>query len=157
NVFRGDDYRLLKNLPLGENADNVRYHPRTHRVYVVHADHELSVFDAETYAAKAPIALPKALGAFTVEPSRPRMSVNAKAAGLVMAIDAEQGEVVGRFPVAPAAYNASLALDEPNRKLFVGCRTNPALLTMDCDTGAIVSSVPIPGGVDDLWFDAARG
>jgi hypothetical protein len=155
NVFDGEDYRLLKNLPFGDDADNVRYSPTKRRVYVVHADSELSVFDAESYVVREPIPLAKSLGALKIESSRPRMYVNAKA-GLVMAIDVDKDQVVGRFPVAPAGVNASLAIDEPNRRLFVGCRREPTLVVMDSNSGKIVASLPIPGDVDDLWFDAKR-
>jgi hypothetical protein len=65
-------------------------------------------------------------------------------------------QVIGRFPVAPAGVNASLAIDESNRRLFVGCRREPTLVVMDSDSGKIVASLPIPGDVDDLWFDAKR-
>ena len=66
-------------------------------------------------------------------------------------------EVIGRFPVAPSGVNAAVAIDEPNHRLFIGCRTNPSLVVMDSDTGKIVASVPIPGDVDDLSFDARSG
>ena len=133
----------------------MRYNPRTQRIYVVHADTELSVIDAKDYTLRSPIALPKSLGAFQLEAGRPRMYVNAKE-GQVVVIDTEKDEVIGRFPVAPAGVNAALAIDEPNHRLFVGCRKNPSLVVMDSDTGKIVASVPIPGDVDDLSFDARR-
>jgi len=37
NIFDGRDYKLLKSIPL-EDADNVRYHAATCKVYVAHAD-----------------------------------------------------------------------------------------------------------------------
>jgi hypothetical protein len=83
------------------------------------------------------------------------MYVNAKE-GQVVVTDTERDEVIGRFPVAPAGANAAVAIDEPHHRLFIGCRTNPALVVMDSDTGKIVASVPIPGDVDDLSFDSAR-
>jgi DNA-binding beta-propeller fold protein YncE len=155
NTFDGESYELIKSVPLGDDADNVRYNPRTQRIYVVHADRELSVIDARDYTIRSPIALPKNLGAFKLERERPRMYVNAKE-GQVVVIDTERDEVMGRFPVAPAGADAAVAIDEPNHRLFIGCRTNPALVVMDSDTGRIVASVPIPGDVDDLSFDAAR-
>lgn len=157
NIFDGEDYRLIKTVPLGEDADNVRYHPKTGKLYVVHADRELAVIDVKGHALAAPIPLPESLGAFKIETARPRMYVNAKAAGLVIAIDAEACRIVGRFPVAPSGVNAALAIDEANRRLFVGCRQGPALVVMDSDTGRVIARVPIPGGVDDLGFDAGRG
>jgi DNA-binding beta-propeller fold protein YncE len=156
NTFDGENYELLKTVPLGDDADNVRYNPRTRRIYVVHADMELSVIDARDYTLRSPIALPKDLGAFKLETGRPRMYVNAKE-GQVVVIDTDKDQVIGRFPVAPAGVNAAVAIDEPNHRLFIGCRKNPSLVVMDSDTGRIVTSVPIPGDVDDLSFDARHG
>jgi DNA-binding beta-propeller fold protein YncE len=156
NTFDGANYELVKSVPLGDDADNVRYNPRTRRIYVVHADTELSVIDAKDYTLRSPIALPKDLGGFRLEAGRPRMYVNAKG-GQVVVIDTDKDEVTGRFPVAPAGGNAAVAIDEPNRRLFIGCRQNPSLVVMDSDTGKIVASLPIPGDVDDLSFDARRG
>jgi DNA-binding beta-propeller fold protein YncE len=153
NTFDGESYELLKSVPLGDDADNVRYNPRTQRTYVVHADKELAVIDAKDYTVRSPIALPTNLGAFKLEAGRPRMYVNAKV-GQVVVIDTDKDEVIGRFPVAPAGLNAAVAIDEPNHRLFIGCRRNPALLVMDSDTGKIMASVPIPGDVDDLSLDA---
>ena len=153
NVFDGQSYELQKRIPLGDDADNVRYNPRTNRVYVVHADKELSVIDAKDYSVRQAIALPTSLGAVKLEWSRPRMYANAKNEG-VIAIDTGQDKIIGRFSVAPAGVNAAIAIDEPNRRLFIGCRKNPSLVVMDSDTGKILASVPIPGDVDDLSFDA---
>jgi DNA-binding beta-propeller fold protein YncE len=156
NTLDGESYELLKSVPLGDDADNVRYNPRTQRIYVVHADRELSVIDAKDFTLRSPIALSTNLGAFKLEAGRPRMYVNAKE-GNVMVIDSDKDEVIGRFPVAPAGANAAVAIDEPNHRLFIGCRKNPALLVMDSDTGKILANLSIPGDVDDLSFDARRG
>jgi DNA-binding beta-propeller fold protein YncE len=156
NTFDGENYELVKTVPLGTDADNVRYNPRTGRIYVVHADTELSVIDSRDYSLRSPIALPKSLGAFQLEAGRPRMYINAKAEGVVVAIDSENDRIISRYEVAPAGVPASLAVDEANHRLFVGCRKNPALVVMDSDTGRIVASVPIPGDVDDVSFDGRR-
>jgi hypothetical protein len=157
NTFDGESYELLKTVPLGVDADNVRYNPRTRRIYVVHADNELSVIDAADFSVRSPIALPKSLGAFQLEATRPRMYINAKADGVVVALESNNDIVIGRFNVAPAGVNAALAIDEPNRLLFVGCRRNPSVVVMDSDSGKIIDRVPIPGDVDDIYFDARRG
>jgi DNA-binding beta-propeller fold protein YncE len=155
NTFDAESYELTRSVPLGGDADNVRYNPRTRRLYVVHADTELSVIDTRNFTLRSPIALPKNLGAFKLEKQRPRMYVNAKE-GQIVVIDTEKDEILDRFPVAPSGGNAAVAIDEPNHRLFVGCRTNPAMVVMDSDTGKIVASIPIPGDVDDLSYDSAR-
>jgi DNA-binding beta-propeller fold protein YncE len=157
NTFDGESYELLKSVPLGVDADNVRYNPRTRRIYVVHADNELSVIDAADSSVRSPIAMPKSLGAFQLEATRPRMYINAKADGVVVAVDSNNDRIIDRFPVAPAGTNAAVAIDEPNRLLFVGCRCNPSVVVMNSDTGKIIDRVPIPGDVDDIYFDARRG
>jgi DNA-binding beta-propeller fold protein YncE len=158
NTFDGESYTLIKSVALGDDADNVRYNPRSGRIYVVHADSELSIIDGKDFTVRSPIALSKDLGAFKLETGRPRMYLCSKAEGQVVLIDTQKDEVVGKFPVAPAGVgnNAALAIDEPNHRLFVGCRQNPSLVVMDGNTGKIVASVPIPGDVDDVSFDPTR-
>jgi len=156
NAFDGRDYGLLKSVPLGIDADNVRYNPATRRVYVAHADEELAIIDARDYATLSPIALPKDVGAFQLEAGRPRLYLNAKSAGQIIVIDMDRDKIIDRFPVAPAGVNAALAIDEHNRRLFVGCRRDPSLVVMDSDTGKVSARVPLPGDVDDLYFDAKR-
>jgi DNA-binding beta-propeller fold protein YncE len=156
NTLDGESYEVLKSVRLGVEADNVSYNPRTQRIYVIHADNEMSIIDAEDFTLRSPIALPKSIGAFRLEAGRPRMYVNAKQ-GLVVVIDTNKDEVIGQFPVAPAGVNAAVAIDELSHRLFVGCRKDPSLIVMDSDTGKILASVPIPGDVDDIYFDARRG
>src|SRR4051812_31740459 len=73
NTFGGESYELIKSVPLGDDADNVRYNSRSRRLYVVHADRELSVIDTRDFTLRSPIALPNNLGAFKLEKQRPRM------------------------------------------------------------------------------------
>ncbi len=155
NTFDGDDLELIKSVSLGVDADNVRYNPKTQRIYVVHADAELAVIDARDFSLRAPIPLPQSVGGFQLEAGRPRMYVNSKG-GEVVVIDADKDQVIGRFPVAPATDNSAMAIDETQRRLFVGCRQAPSLVVMDSDDGKVVARLPIPGDVDDVAFDAKR-
>ncbi|GAC1309052.1 MAG: hypothetical protein NVSMB14_13310 [Isosphaeraceae bacterium] len=156
NALSGDDFQVVKHIALGEESDNVRYAPRTRRLYVTHADKEITILDAETLKIRGAIAFPKDLGAILLEKSRPRLYVNAKGTGEVWVIDTEKDAVIARHPVAPAGLNSAFAIDEPNRRLFVGCRKPASLVVMNCDTGQIVARAAIVGDVDDLTFDSAR-
>lgn len=157
NTFDGETYELIKSVPLGDDADNLRYDPRSKKIYVVHADKELAVIDTKGFGLLSPIALPVDLGGLAIESARPRLYVNAKEAGLVIVIDTASDRIIERFSTAPLGGNAAVAIDEPRHRLYVGCRKAPALAVMDTETGKIVAKVPIPGDVDDVSYDQRRG
>ena len=46
--------------------------------------------------------------------------------------------------------------DEANHLLFVGCPKKPMVVVFDAKTGKEVSAIEIPGGIDDMHFDAVR-
>ena len=49
-----------------------------------------------------------------------------------------------------------MSLDETNHRLFVGCRNEPILLIIDAQTGKTMSSLPIDGDIDDIFYNAKR-
>jgi hypothetical protein len=55
-----------------------------------------------------------------------------------------------------AGGNYPLALDEHRRRLFIGCRTPPKVLVVDTESGKTLGNAPIPGDVDDVFYDERR-
>ena len=49
-----------------------------------------------------------------------------------------------------------MAVDESNRRLFVGCRKPARLVVFDTSTGRPVADLAISGDTDDLFYDAER-
>jgi DNA-binding beta-propeller fold protein YncE len=156
NVIDGDGYKVLKTVKLKDDADNVRYNPDTHLVYVAHAEKMLGVIDAKTYELKADIKLPDTAEGFQFEAKRPRLYLNATGANQVVVIDTEKNEVVKNYPLKLAGAGVPLTLDEASQRIYVGCRKDPMVVVMDSESGKEVASVGIPGGIDDLWLDAKR-
>jgi DNA-binding beta-propeller fold protein YncE len=155
NAFDGRSYKLVGAVKL-EDADNVRYDPRTREVYVAHADRALSVIDPKTLRVKATIKLPGPPEAFQLHPTQPRLYVNTLKPSQVAVIDTTRNEVVARFPLTLAGANYPLALDAEGGRVFVGCRKGPSVVVLDMKTGKEVASVKIPGDIDDLFYDAKR-
>ncbi len=153
NAFDGRTYKLLHSLKLPD-GDNVRYDPRTRRVYVGHADRALTAFDAETYAVKGTVRLPGPPEAFQLDPNRPRLYVNTHDPAAVAEVDTDRLEVVARHPLTKAAGNYPMALDAAGGRVFVGCRKAPMVVVLDAASGKEVAAVGIPGDVDDLFYDA---
>jgi DNA-binding beta-propeller fold protein YncE len=155
NVFDGD-YKVVNALNLKDDADNVCYVEATKLVYVAHADKALAVVDAKTYEKKADVKLPASAEDFVVEQGRPRLYVNCPEKSEVTVIDTDKNEITAHYPVKKAGENVPMALDEANHRLFVGCRKEPMLVVMDTETGKEVAAVEIPGGTDNVHYDAKR-
>ncbi len=156
NIFDGKNYKLLKTVKFTDDADNVRYHPRTRMVYVAHAEKGLGVIDGQALEKKADINLPGSAESFQLESGRPRLYLNIPSPTQVVVIDTDKNEVVKSYPLKMAAANYALALDEPNHRLFIGCRKKPMVVVMDSETGAEITGVGIPADTDDLFYDAKR-
>jgi DNA-binding beta-propeller fold protein YncE len=156
NAFDGERYTLLRSEPFPTDADNVRYDPHTGMVYVAHLEKSLGIVDAKTLDVKADLKLPGFPESLTLEKKRPRMYMNTPSPSSVMVFDTEKQEVIKTYPLKLASGNYPLALDEPNRRLFIGCRKEPMVVVMDSESGKEITSVAVPGDVDDLYFDARR-
>jgi DNA-binding beta-propeller fold protein YncE len=156
NIFDGKSYKLLKTIKFMDDADNVRYNPLTHRVYVAHAEKGLGVIDGQSLEQKADIELPGSAESFQLETNRPRLYLNIPSPSQVAVIDTDKNEIVKSYPLKMAAANFPLALDESNHRLFIGCRKKPMVVVLDSETGAEVTGVPIPADTDDLFYDAKR-
>ncbi len=156
NVINGQNYRVVKTVKFADDADNVRYDAARGRVYVAHAAQALGVVDAKTYALKADVKLPSDGEAFVLEASRPRLYIACPDGGEVTVIDTDKNEVMSHYPVKLAREFPTVALDEAAHRLYIGCRKEPMVVVMDTETGKELSSAAIPGGIDDVHYDAKR-
>lgn len=156
NIFNGQDYKLLKTIKFADDSDNVVYNPKTNLVYVAHAENALGVIDAKSFELKADIKLPATAEQFVLETGRPRLYLNLTSLNQVVVIDTTSNKITATYPLKLAGANVSMDLDEPNHRLFVGCRKAPMMVVLDTETGKELASVPIGGEIDNLFFDAKR-
>jgi YVTN family beta-propeller protein len=155
NIFDGKSYQVIRSVKL-DDADNVRYDPRSERIYVTHAENGLSVIDPTTLEVKATIKLPGAPEAFQLDPTQPRLYINIPKPSQVAVVDTGKNEVVSQFPLTLAEANYPLAFDSRRGRLFVGCRKRPTVVVLDVTTGKEVVGIEIPGDIDDLFYDKKR-
>jgi YVTN family beta-propeller protein len=152
NVLDGSDYKSLKSIRVND-ADNVRYDARTNHIFVA-GEKDLAVIDAKTLDLVTNIKLPGSPEGFAIATKQPRLYVNATTPCQVAVIDVEKNEVIARYPLDADKGLETLVLDEPNSRMFIGLRGKPRLIVLDLDSGKAITSVPIPEGVDDTFFDA---
>src|SRR5258706_4242832 len=73
----------------------------------------------------------------------------------VAVIDTHSLTIKARWPVAPAGAPAGMEMDREHRRLFASGRDPQFLVMMNADSGKIIQSLPITGGVDGSVYDAA--
>jgi DNA-binding beta-propeller fold protein YncE len=156
NVFDGADYKPLKTIKFADDADNVKYDPARSLTFVAHAEKLLGVVDAKTFAIKADIKLPGAAEGFQVVAGKPQLFLVVPSPSQLVVIDPDKKTVVDTHPINIAGAGHAIALDETNKRIFVGCRTPPMVVVMDMETGKEITGVPIPKDNDDLFYDAKR-
>jgi DNA-binding beta-propeller fold protein YncE len=153
NVLDGRDYSVLKSLPV-EGADNVHYDPRTKHVFVA-GEKDLAVIDAKTLTLLSGVKLPGSPEGFEVATKHPRLYVNTGDSPCrVAVVDTDENKVVATYPLDAQKGVETLVLDEANKRIFVGFRGKPHIVVLDLETGTKITSVRIPDGIDDMFFDA---
>jgi hypothetical protein len=82
--------------------------------------------------------------------------VNVPNAGHIAVLDRRKQTLLATWPVTEARSNFPMALDEAGHRLFVGCRAPARLLVYNTENGKVITSFPIVGDTDDLFYDVSR-
>lgn len=155
-LFDGNSYELLKSLGTLDDADNVRFDAKAGTIYVGYGSGALAVIDAATMKQTGSIKLPAHPESFQLEAQGPRIFVNVPDARQIAVIDRQKQSVIATWPMKEFQANFPMALDEANRRLFIGCRKPARLVVFDTTTAKPVTDMEISGDMDDLFYDAAR-
>jgi YVTN family beta-propeller protein len=151
-VFDLKTLQPLATVPTGKNPDAILFDRATKRVFAFNGGGaSATVIDAATNQVVGTMELggqPEFAGA----DGAGHVFVNIEDRGEVLKLDSRGLKVLARWPITPAKLPVSLAVDAPNRRLFVGCRSQ-ALLVLDADDGKVVASLPIGARVDATAFD----
>ena len=115
-----------------EIGNGVRYDPRTHTIYVAHAEKALGVIDGQTLEQKADIDLPGSAEGFEVDSSRPRLYLSMPNPCEVVEIDTDKNTILQHYPIKMAGAAHPLALDEAMQEN----RIQPGNLVTMCGFGA---------------------
>jgi len=159
-ILDGASYGILKSVKLLPDADSIGYDPLTKYLYIDNGGKDanlpyemVSIVDTTTGEKVADIKVDgDSLEAMALESGSPRMYVNNPAKNQVEIIDREKRAIVGTLAISLGKKNVPLALDEPNHRLFVGCRDGH-LVVFDTANGKELQALPITTGADDMVFD----
>ena len=164
-VFDGDTFQVLATVKFPDDADNIRYDPRSKGVIVGYAGAKqlrkreegtggLGFIDSSGKKT-GDIVIDAHPESFQLEKSGSRIFVNVPEKKEIEVIDAVKRSVVARWPVSPED-NFPMAIDEIHHRLFLGVWKPPQLLVLDTDTGKQVAAGEIAGKTDDLFYNSSR-
>ena len=159
-VIDGKTYKIIKSVPLQSDADAMSMDPKTKLLYIVSGGKDvkmtystLSVVDSTAGEKLTDIKVDgDTLEVMSLESSSPRLFLNNRAKNQIEVIDREKREIVATWPVTLGKTNVSMAYDEANHRLFVGCRGGQ-IVVFDTQTGKELQALKIAEGIDDLHFD----
>jgi len=164
-IFDGDTFQVLATVKFPDDADNIRYDPRSKGVIVGYAGAKqlrkreegtggLGFIDSNGKET-GDIVIDAHPESFQLEKSGSRIFVNVPEKKEIEVIDGAKRTVLTRWPVS-AEDNFPMALDETNHRLLLGVWKPPQLLVFDTQTGKQVADGEIAGKTDDLFYDAVR-
>jgi YVTN family beta-propeller protein len=157
DIYDAQSLKLLNQVTLGEDTDNVRYDATTGYAYVGYGtgnDSALGVVDIDKGTKVADIKLSGHPESFQLEDSGKRIFVNVPTESQIAVVDRDKGSVVDTWPMSNVTENFPMALDEANHRLFAGTRNPAKLLIFDTQTGKQTTSLDSSGDADDIFYDA---
>jgi YVTN family beta-propeller protein len=156
-VFDLKTLKVLKQIPVGQNPDAIIYDPASKRVFTMNGrSSDTTAIDAATDTVAGTLAL-GGRPEFAVADERGHVFVNLEDKSLVAEFDSRKlGPVLARWPIAPAEEPSGLAIDRKHARLF-STGANKTLAVLDAETGKVLTTLPIGGGVDAAGFDPGTG
>lgn len=153
-VFDLKTLKPITEVPTGQKPDAIIYDPATARVFAFNGGgNSATAIDAATAKVAGTVNLPGG-PEFAAADGNGYVFNNLEDESLVLKINSRELKVEQRWPTAPCASPSSMAMDRPNRRLFIGCR-NKLMAVMDADSGKVLTTVPIGDHVDATAFDPA--
>ena len=155
-IYDGKLFQPVGELNFKDDADNIRYDDATKKVYVGFGSGGIDIVNATDGKQIGSIKLSAHPEAFELEKNGGRIFVNIPNSRHVAVINRDKGEVIARWQTGLAFGNFPMALDEANRRLFVGCRLPPKLIVLNTDSGNVVANIDISRDPDELFYDIKR-
>jgi len=155
-IFDADTYKLIDTVKFPDDADQIRYDPRTKRVFVGYGEGAIGMFDAATNKRiEGDFELGAHPESFQLEEKGPRIFVNLASVSQIAVIDRDTHKIE-KWKLEEAGTNFPMALDEEHHRLFVAARRPARLLVLNTDTGKVIADLPGAADSDDMAYDVTR-
>jgi DNA-binding beta-propeller fold protein YncE len=151
-VFDIKTLKRLREIKTGKKPDAIIYDPATHRVFAFNGDgNSTTAIDA----ADGKVAGTVDIGGgpeFAAADDEGHVFVNLEDESKLVKIDSKRLKVLDTWPLAPCQRPSSMAMDRPNKRIFIGCRSH-VMAAVNAETGQVITTLPIGDHVDATAFD----
>ena len=151
-IFDLKTLKVLDKVKVGERPDAILYDRSAKRVYTFNAKtQDSTVVDATTgkVIGSVPLGGKPETG---VADGKGNVYVNIEDRSEIVRIDTKKLVVAEHYPMAGCDEPSALAFDVAHRRLFAGCASK-VVAVVDPDSGKLVTTVDIGGGVDAGAFN----
>jgi DNA-binding beta-propeller fold protein YncE len=164
-VFSGEDYSLIKTIPLTSGADALDYDPQSKLIYVNNGGEDAGmdrgmVSSVDTVrmekVADIPIATPR-LESLVVDSEKQLLYVEGESE--LFAVDLHTHKSTSLWKSPESHRFKAVALDTAHARLYVVCRDSSmhgSIIALDPATGHPVATLPILGWADGVAIDKKR-
>jgi hypothetical protein len=152
-IYDGKSLTLQATLEFGSDADNVRYDRETGDIWVGYGYGGLAIVNSVGQKAGS-ISLGSHPESFLFEESGDRAYVNVPKQFGVAVVDRKKRTAIGKWGLGGSLANYPMALNDADKRLFVGCRIPARLVVLDTSSGRIVVTLATVGDTDDVFYDA---
>jgi DNA-binding beta-propeller fold protein YncE len=157
-------YKVLGHIKLAPGADEAYYDPSTRHYFIVTGGEDvdmkvcyLNEIDPWTGRVLARLKFDSHhTETLRAEQQGDRMFINLADKNEVDVLSKSPLEVIARWPIVGAKKNLTMALDEPDHRLFVVTRDPTRMFVLDSDSGRAVQVVDVPAVNDGVFWDAKR-
>ena len=150
-LFSGEDGKVSKMFELRQASDSSLWEPVGKHVWTMGGHGEVSVLDPVKLEQVASIDLGERLE-FSVTDGRGTVFVNGSESASVIAVDAAQRKVIGRWKMEGCEDPSGMAYVEGADVLLSVC-ANKKLFVLNARTGATLETVAVGAGADAVIYD----
>ena len=155
-LFQAPDFHAIGQIPLGDDADNVRLDGRRERIVVGYGKGALAVIDPASRRKVGEVPLKGHPESFQFDEQGTRIFVNVPDARQIAVVDVEAGRQTGSLDLAGAQSNFPMAIDGDAHRLVAIARSPAKLLAFATGDGKPIASMETCGDADDVFVDKAR-
>ncbi|HUO11446.1 MAG TPA: PQQ-binding-like beta-propeller repeat protein, partial [Caulobacteraceae bacterium] len=154
--FSLTDFSIVKDIPVGSDADGIVLDPSTGAVLVTRGDaKQLVIIDAKAGAIAHQVDLPGE-PEFLAPDGHGKVFVNITSTGELSKVDIASGKVEATWPLTGCRRPHGLAYDHRTRRLFAGC-ANAVVVAVDPRDGRVLATLPAGSFNDAMLVDEKRG